>query len=149
MLEAAQRELERARSSERAAPASILDATCVVLLLTPPRNLGALTLQTAQCPHAVAQLLREGANPNGACDGAEPPLAAAARRGDATRVRLLLAAGASADGEGGDVILRHDAVQRRLAACTSDYPPPLVTACGLVSCSLGPYARSSTMACHL
>ena len=141
-------ELERARSAP-GTPSSILDAECAELMLTPPQQLGALTLHTARSPHAVAQLLREGANPNGACDGAEPPLAAAARRGDATVVRLLLAAGASADGEGGDVILRHDAVQRRLAACTSDYPPPLVTACGLVSCSLGPYARSSTIACHL
>ena len=60
-------------------------------LLTPPVPLGALQLLVAierGWPCAIAQLLREGATPNGLSDGAEPPLVAAARLADVAAVRL-------------------------------------------------------------
>ena len=135
---------------QRQLAAAIIEAECAVQLLTPPVPLGALRLLVAierGWPCAIAQLLREGATPNGLSDGAEPPLVAAARLADVAAVRLLVAAGASVDGEEGGVTLRNDALGRRLAASRSDYDPPLVAACASVkAAALGPMPSTMPVA---
>ena len=134
---------------QRQLAAAIIEAECAVQLLTPPVPLGALRLLVAierGWPCATAQLLREGATPNGLSDGAEPPLVAAARLADVAAVRLLVAAGASVDGEEGGVTLRNDALGRRLAASRSDYDPPLVAACASVkAAALGPMPSTTCL----